>query len=94
MGRWVYYVPDDAYVDGEGFRASVVKEGEVGHYPTGDWPYDPGPGSTRPYFWGHDLGKARETAYKLNERMGISREETDHIVSTSIDAQIRQRRSR
>lgn len=90
MGKMVFWVPDDGFVAGRGYRASIVKEGESGHQPTGVWPYDVH--QPMPYFWGDDLNKARETAYRQNERLGISREETDRIVNESIATQVKKKR--
>lgn len=84
MKRMVAWVPDDAFVEGRGYRVSIVVEGEDGHHPTGTWPYTGGVGQTLPWFWGDDLELARERAYQHNERGGISREQTDEIVNGSI----------
>jgi hypothetical protein len=85
--RLVAWIPDTAYVDGRGWRVSIVTEDEPGHHPTGIWPND---GTrTMPWFWGHDLETARDLAYEYNAKMGISREDTDRIVLSSIAAQLR-----
>lgn len=91
-GRMVYYVPEDAYVKGHGYRASVVVENEDGHYPTGSWPYDGKPGKSMPYFWGHDYDKACAMADKANEQLGISKEEAHKIVTSSMTASLRRSR--
>lgn len=90
--RQCFWVPEDAYVEGEGFRVSLVTEGQPGHQPTGVWPYDVH--APRPYFWGHDLAEAQATAYRQNERMGHSREDTDAIVASSFVAQMKSNKRR
>lgn len=87
MKRMIAWIPVDAYVQGEGYRVSIVKEGEAGHYPTGNWPYKAGPGQQMPWFWGHDLAQAQRLADEYNEKMGISREEAEKIVNDSIRRQ-------
>jgi hypothetical protein len=32
--RWCYWVPADGYVEGQGYRVSIVFEYEAGHYPS------------------------------------------------------------
>lgn len=85
--RMVYWVADTSYVEGHGWRVSVVIEGQPGHQPTGDWPPSNPLTDRSPYFYGEDLEKARERCYVQNDRMGISREETDQIVHSSFRAQ-------
>ena len=80
--RFMYFVPADSYVTGEGFRASVVFEGEQGHRPTGDWPNPDGAG-VRPYFWGDDLFFAEEKAHIENEKLGLTREDELDILRSS-----------
>ena len=86
--RRCFYIPIDAYVEGRGYRVSVVTENEPGHCPTGVWPND----GTRemPYFWGHDYKEAMKICDRQNERMGISRTDAMEIVASSIGAQSRQ----
>lgn len=81
MSRQCYFVPEDAYEPDEGYRVSVVVEGEPGHHPTG------GDG-VRPYYFGHDYAKAVERVDALNARMGVSKEEAERIVNSSIAASI------
>lgn len=92
--RVCYYIPVDAYVEGEGFRVSVVTEGMPGHRPTGNWPYNGGPGEVRPYFWGHDYEKACDAAAAQNARMGLSKADTNEIILSSMFAKRRSRRRR
>lgn len=83
--RICYYVPATAYYDDSGYRASLVKEGIDGHYPTGDWPND-GTG-VRPLFLGHDYDEAEARATKLNRSMGLSDEDVLAIICSSFAAQ-------
>lgn len=91
MSKTVFYIPRDAYVEDAGWRVSFVVEGEAGHRPSGNWPYSGARGETRPYFYGHDYDAALEACYLQNEKMGISREETDRIVRESVLASARER---
>jgi hypothetical protein len=86
--RIVAFIPADAFVKDHGFRVSFVKEGETGHYPTGTWPYHGKPGENIPWFWGGTgpdaYEKAKETAKKYNERMGLTEQAVHEIVSQSM----------
>lgn len=92
--RFVYFIPSDGYVEGRGWRPSVVFEGEDGHYPNGNWPYDGSPGQTVPWFWGHDFNKAVLLAEETNERLGISKALAVEIISSSmaVNKEVRGRR--
>jgi hypothetical protein len=84
--RWCYYIPADGYVEGQGFRVSIVFEYEAGHYPTGDDAWIKGDHSKRkPWFWGSQLNEARKTAEDMNQRrLGLSPREAADIVTTSM----------
>jgi hypothetical protein len=90
--RLCYYVPRDSFIEGRGYRVSVVREGESGHYPTGTWPYTGVVGETLPYFWGKrdepdsdaNYKAACETAASMNERMGHSDKDVMKIVVSSM----------
>jgi hypothetical protein len=84
--RRVYFIPVDGLVEGEGFRVSVVTEGEPGHTPTGTWPYSGDPGETAPYFWGDDYKKACAIAREQNAKMGITQEDELEIIASSMFA--------
>ena len=89
--RMCYYVPADAFIEGCGWRPSVVVENEPGHCPTGTWPYHGRVGETLPYFWGDDpspegYDKACAAADSVNERMGISKKDAFEIVTSSMAA--------
>lgn len=83
-GRMAYFIPLDAHIEGQGYRASLVFENGDGHYPTGTWPYEGKPGQSMPYFWGHDYDKACETADRMNEQLGLSKKEALMIVARSM----------
>lgn len=84
--RFCYYVPSNAYIEGEGFRASIVVEGEAGHHPTGTWPYHGNPGEIMPWFWGKTLEEAQEHARLQNAHIGLTDHQADLIVASSMTA--------
>lgn len=86
----VAYVGPDTFVKGRGFRVSIVKEGESGHHPTGNWPCDYSKGHSLPWFWGPTLKDAEEQAIEYNRRMGIEPDEALKIVLGSIGLQMRE----
>lgn len=97
--RTVCYIPMTAFVEGHGWRVSFVIEGEDGHHPTGDWPYEAKLGQKMPWFWGHPdapTEKSYETAVtaanEYNARLGISVEEAQKIVADSIEKSLRGRK--
>ncbi len=62
-----------------GYVPSVVREGESGHYPlTGA-----GVGAS-PWYWGHDLEKAKKIAADYNAQMGLSEDDARDIVLSSM----------
>lgn len=86
--RWCYWIPADGYVEGHGFRVSVVFEHEPGHHPTGDddWMIDAF--KRKPWFWGHDYGEAKKVAEELNrDKLGLSAEDAASIVASSMAAE-------
>lgn len=84
--RWCYWIPAEGYVEGRGYRVSIVFEYEAGHYPTGDDAWIAGDISKRkPWFWGHDLAAAKKIAEDMNrDRLGLSAREAADIVTTSM----------
>ena len=82
--NFCYYIPADGYVKGKGYRVSIVVEGEHGHYPTGNWPYHGKPYQTMPYFWGHDYETAKQIAAEVNARLGLSKDDVEDIVTSSV----------
>lgn len=84
-GRPVYFVPADAHVKGDGYRISVVFEGENGHYPTGTWPYEGKPGQKQPYFARtDDYDEAKRIVDAMNAERGIDPLEAATIVARSM----------
>ncbi len=49
--RWCYHIPREAFVEGRGWRVSIVIEGVKGHYPTGDLNFGKS-SHVEPWFWG------------------------------------------
>jgi hypothetical protein len=82
--RYCFFIPVEGFVEGHGYRVSIVFEGESGHYPTGDWPYESKPGQKMPWFWGEDYDAACRTADAQNDRIGISRKLALEIINSSM----------
>lgn len=87
--RIVAFIPIDGFVEGQGFRVSLVVEGEDGHHPTGNWPYHGRVDETLPWFWGNDYDTAVKLAEEYNAEHGISKEEANKIVLASIEKSLR-----
>jgi hypothetical protein len=85
--RQCYFVPVDGFVEGRGFRASVVTENTAGHQPTGTWPND-GTG-VMPYFWGPSLEEAEAAAARANQNLGLTKTDVASIIASSMAAQMR-----
>ncbi len=79
-----YWIPIDGLIEGEGYRVSVVKENQSGHIPTGHWPYDGRVGQQMPYFWGKTYDKAIEQCKAANARLGLTTEDVDFIMASSM----------
>jgi hypothetical protein len=82
--RMVYFVGETMFVEGRGYRAVVVVEGEGGCHPTGDDDWETNPRAHMPYFWGPTLKDAEAQANEQNRRMGISPDEALMIVARSM----------
>jgi len=82
LPRMCYFIPQDSYVEGEGYRVSMVTEGVAGHTPTGTWPCSPS--DVRPYFWGHDYADALRRAELQNTRMGLTSDDVSDIIASSM----------
>lgn len=82
--RHVVWIDPLGYIEGHGYRVSIVKEGETGHYPSGNWPYDGAKGHTLPWFWGPTLEDAEKAAVEYNQKMGISPLEAEKIILRSM----------
>lgn len=80
--RMCAYIPPGGYVEGQGYRASFVFEGEPGHFPTGEWPCPPG--GKQPWFWGESIEDANKAAEDYNEKLGLSQREVTEIISSSM----------
>lgn len=82
--RWIYYIPLDAFIEGYGFRVSIVIEGERGHFPTGDWPYIAKKGHRMPWFWGMTYEEAEQIAAEQNDKLGYDAATVWKILSSSV----------
>jgi hypothetical protein len=85
--RFCYFVPVDGFVEGHGYRPSVVFEDQSGHFPVGNWPYEGKPDQTLPWFWGPTYGDAVKRADVMNEKIGLSPEDSFKIVVSSMARQ-------
>lgn len=87
--RVVAFIPVDGYVEGHGWRVSLVIEGEAFHRPTGNWPYHGKRDEVMPWFWGDGLSyvEALKLCDEHNERRaGISRKDAALIIGRSMVA--------
>lgn len=82
--RMCFFIPADGFVEGHGFRVSIVTEDEPGHCPTGTWPND-GTG-VMPYFWGPTMAEADAIAERQNAALGHSPKDVAIIISSSMAA--------
>ena len=64
--RWCYWIPPGGFIEGHGFRVSVVIENELGHYPTGDLDFDKPATHVQPWFWGMTYSEAEHVAAETN----------------------------
>ena len=78
--RFCYFVPADAEPVPGGFIPSVVYEDKPGHSPMKGSP------SQAPWAWGPDREGAEESAQRMNERMGLTEEDVDIIIASSMGA--------
>lgn len=84
--RWVYFVPVEGFIEGRGYRVSIVFEGESGHYPTGDGPESKLPEGQRraPWYWGETLEQAQDAADAANARLGYTPRDVAIIIGSSM----------
>lgn len=89
--RFCAFIPPDGYVEGHGFRVSIVIENEPGHFPTGDDNWRAGRGK-QPWFWGHDYDEAKAVALEYNRtRFHLTAKDCADIVTSSMAAGLRGR---
>lgn len=93
-GRICAYIPLNGFIEGRGYRVSIVEEGVAGHTPTGTWPYEGKPGQQLPWFWGDDYEQAKRLADEYNARLGLTPQDALDIVTSSMAAQSRRGRRR
>lgn len=83
--RWCYVIPTDAFIDGHGYRVSIVIENEQGHYPTGSDAWIDGDGAAQmPWFWGMTYAEATRHCDEMNTRLGYSPLEAAAIVASTM----------
>lgn len=82
--RFCYFIPAEGYVQGHGYRVSVVVENESGHFPTGDWPYEGKVDQRVPWFWGATYEGAMKICAAQNEKLGLTPEDVIAILGSSI----------
>lgn len=76
--RWCYFIPLNAFVEGKGWRVSIVFENVAGHFPTGG-------NGVEPWFWGSTYEEAEETAALQNEsKLQLSASDVWKIVASSM----------
>jgi hypothetical protein len=80
-GRFCYTILDSSRAEDGQYIPVAVYEGKPGYYPmTGSDEL------AAPWKWGNDYNKALKTAKEMNERMGLSEEEVDNIIASSMRA--------
>jgi hypothetical protein len=76
--RKCFYV-NELMLTEHGYIPSMVTEGEPGHSPMkGNGPF------AQPWYWGHDLDKAKEIAKKANEELGLTEDDVTTILLSSM----------
>lgn len=75
-GHFMFHVDETMHTK-DGYRPSIVVEGERGHFPNGG-------GDTEPWYWGHDLAVAQKIARDRNAAMGLSVKDQDRILMSSM----------
>ena len=82
IGHFMYWVDEWSLDPERGYRPSIVVEDTAGHFPNGG-------GETEPWYWGFDLEAARAIAHRRNAAMGVSIEDEQRIMESSMVAQNR-----
>ena len=78
--RYCWYINPTVSDPEKGYRPCLVFENESGCYPNGG-------GTVEPWYWGKDLKAAERVADRMNEQIGISKEDAFKIVASSMNAQ-------
>ena len=90
--RWCYHIPKEAgFVEGHGWRVSIVIEGVEGHYPTGDLEFGK-PHHKEPWFWGDTYEDAEQVAAEANMKLGYSESDIVKIITSSFSGRRRGRK--
>ncbi len=75
------YLVDETMLTEHGYVPSAVTEGEAGHTPmTGNGEH------ASPWYWGHDLAKAKAIAAQANAELGLSERDVLDIIVSSMNA--------
>lgn len=83
--RWCYAVIPGQRHPERGYIPSIVTEGESGHAPLVGRDDD-----SEPWYWGTTWEQAQATAASCNADLGLSPEDVDEIMASSIRASIRE----
>lgn len=83
-GNFCYYIAPDAFVEGHGWRVSIVVRDQPGYYPTGD----DKPAGTAPWYWGKGTyEEASEICDQMNEaKLGLTSTQVTGIICSSMRA--------
>lgn len=82
--RTAFYVDESMYTP-NGYIPSLVTEGEPGHSPM------IGSGElSEPWYWGQDIDTAKRIAAKANADKGLSEQDVEDIIHSSIVASVQQ----
>lgn len=82
--RFCLYVDETMHTP-NGYVPVAVTEGEAGFSPmTGNGAF------AQPWYWGHDIEKAKAIAADSNAKMGLSEKDVSDILASSIGTQVRE----
>ncbi|KKN89754.1 hypothetical protein LCGC14_0236000 [marine sediment metagenome] len=76
-GQYCFYVDETMFVEGKGFRPSIIVKGQQGHFP------NVGAG-VKPWYWGEDIKTARAITAGRNKRLGLSQADVNKLVAESM----------
>lgn len=83
-GRMAFYVNEYMHTP-HGYVPAIVFENDPGYYPM------MGKGEfSQPWYWGHDIAKAKQIAVEANAKLGLTETEADQIVFSSMAASLRE----
>ena len=79
--KFCYFIPPDAKQVAGGFIPSAVYADKPGHSPMKGRP------GHSPWVWGPDREAAEAAARRMNERMGLTEQDVDLIIASSMKAE-------